>query len=136
MKLVVLFSILLVSFSANALTKNTRSDIRVSIEDTTELSAVDYDANDIVFCSNWQYESDTDNNSIHRVTLSITPIAAGANYSNSVYIRNPCSGSAEIELKRPEDTCGADSIIEDVDQGGMLLWTTSFTDNAFLVLNV
>ena len=131
MKLVVLLSILLVSFSVNALTKSTRSDIRVSIEDTTDLDAVDYDANDIVFCSNWQYESVTDNNSIHRVTLSITPIAAGANYSNSVYIRNPCSGSAEIELKRPEDSCGADSIIETVDQGGMLLWTSSFTDNAF-----
>ena len=131
MKLLTLLSILLFSFSAMSLTTSTRSEIRISIEDTTEVAHVDYDANDIVFCSNWSYESDTDNNSIHRVTVSITPIGAGAYYPNAVYIRNPCDGEAEIELKRPEDACGADSVIETVEQGGMLLWTSSFSANAF-----
>lgn len=131
MRLLTLLFIFLTSFNVFALSTSTRSEIKISIEDTTNLSVVDFDGNDVAFCSNWQYESDTDDLLIHRATLSITPIAAGAVYPNSIYIRNLCNGPAEIELKKPEDTCGADSTIETVAQGGMLLWTTSFTENAF-----
>ena len=131
MKLLVVLTILLTSFTALGVTSSTRSDIRISIEDTTDLNAVDYDANDVVFCSNWNFQSDSNDLSVHRVTVSITPIAAGAQYDNAVYIRNPCNGPAEIELKKPEDACGADSVIETVAQGEMTLWTSSFTQNSF-----
>lgn len=132
MKLFILLSLMLFSLSSLAVTKNTRSNIKIAIEDTTDIGAVDYDGNDVVLCSNWQYESDSNNNSIHRVTVSITPIAAGAEYKNSVFIRNPCDGEAEIELRRPEDSCAADTIIESVNQqGDLVLWTSSFTENAF-----
>ena len=132
MKFLYSFLIIVISTSSFGLTKHTRSNIKLAVEDNINLASADIDGNDIVFCSNWQYESDSDNNSIHRLTASITPIAAGAEYKNSVFIRNPCNGPAEIELRRPEDACSAETIIESVNQqGGMVLWTSSFTENAF-----
>ena len=94
-----MLTILLFSFSSFAVTTSTRSNIRISIEDTTDLGLVDYDANDVVFCSNWNFQSDSDDLNVKRVTASISPIAAGAFYRNAVYLRNPCNRQAEIELK-------------------------------------
>ena len=87
-----LLLILLFSLNLAYAATGSRSDIRISIEDTVDLDTVDYDANDVTFCSNYTWESDAGDDSIDRVTIAITPIAAGATFNNAIYIRNPCNG--------------------------------------------
>ena len=81
-------------------TTNT-NDIKITIEDFINEDGIDYDANDIVMCTNWSWEvSNSNANKVTKVTFGITPVAAGAIRQNAIYIKNPCNGSGQIELEK------------------------------------
>ena len=69
---------------------------------------------------------------VKTVILSVTPEAAGAEYSNSLYVRNPCAGGGNIILKSTKDSCSSSSVNTRVSaQGGVVLFIENFTQNAF-----
>ena len=113
-------------------TTNT-NDIKITIEDLVDGTEIDYDANDIVMCTNWSWEvSESNANKVTKVTFGITPVAAGAYRRNAIYIKNPCNGSGQIELKMLEDSCGDPTIVENVTTNGQLVkLTDSFTTHGF-----
>ena len=129
---IIISTLVFICFGTVFGTTNT-NDIKITIEDLIDENEIDYDANDIVMCTNWSWEvKDNDATKVSKVTFGITPVAAGAKRPNAIYIKNPCEGSGEIELKMLEDSCGDPSVIESVTTNGQLVkLTDSFTLNGF-----
>ena len=125
------FLINLLFILSNVAYSNSSNNVKISIEDTKTNS--DYDANDIVMCTNWSWETKSDDiKEISKITLSITPMAAGTANANALYIKNPCNGSGVIELKTFESAC-TDPVTQQVvnTNGDLVKLTDSFTSYAF-----
>ena len=96
---IVTMTLSLFSSTVLATTTSSRTDIKISMEDLVQELVKDVDGNDVSFCSNYNWQSDAEDNTVNRLTISLTAVAAGAIYQNALYFQNPCNGSAEIELK-------------------------------------
>ena len=106
------------------------SDKSINFEDMVGIDSDD-DNNDVSMCTNWK-TSGSVSNSIDKVVISISGLAAGANFTNALYLRNPCSSDAKVQIRQFEDNClvdGNSSIT--LAPGGLSLLTSAFASFAF-----
>ena len=127
---ILFFILLLQSFYSYSATQ-LESDVRVTFEDDLNTARSDYDGNDVVMCMTNSFETDV-NGKVKTVVLSITPEAAGATYTNALYIKNPCEGNGTIVFKSTDDSCSSLPVTTSVTTNGeLVLFVDSFTRNAF-----
>ena len=108
----------------------TDSDKSINFEDMHAADS-DNDNNDVSMCTNWK-TSGTVSNSIDKAVISIAGLAAGATFTNALYLRNPCSDDAKVQIRQFEDNClvdGSSSIT--LPSGGLSLLTSAFASFAF-----
>ena len=130
-KYILTITLFLYGLNSYSQTTSFRNDIKLTIEDIVSTFG-DVDLNDLVTCNNFAIRSNNGDNIVNALSISISSVAAGADFLDAFYFKNPCLGPAKIEIFRPGDSCSSDTVVVNVNNHEELVEITpSFTQDGF-----